>query len=293
MCVSARRIAIGILAFGVFAGLACTAAASRLVISEQGFRLAYRSFEVNQVGTIVRCPLTLEGSFSSESFPKTSGLRVASISRATLSEGACTNGTMRLLSETLPWAVQYASFTGTLPEIRSVALHLLGAAMRITERVFEISCLATSEAAKPVVLTAEPIREFQIEGLAASGSIPTGCSFEDSTSGSGTVTVAGGSGPVLVFLEDGTRGDWSIRFDELRGPPRRNIVTFMYGGAGAPNVTAVNVSDGWTLERTECVRRFANGTECRVTATPEESAPTGSARLIERRRLLVSGTLMR
>jgi len=124
-------MAIGIVAAGVLVWLSCAAGARQLVISEQLLRVTYSTLELTGGSETVRCPVTLEGSFSSESFPKTSGLRLGSVTRAALTEGSCTNGRARVLAETLPWAVQYSSFTGTLPAISSIALRLGGAAFSV------------------------------------------------------------------------------------------------------------------------------------------------------------------
>src|SRR5215207_9545753 len=77
------------------------ASANQLSISSSTYRLTWSTLELaSAVGTI-RCPVTIEGSFHSRTVWKVSGSLVGYVTRTAL--GACTGGTARVLTETLPW----------------------------------------------------------------------------------------------------------------------------------------------------------------------------------------------
>ena len=66
--------------------------------------------------------------------------------------GACASGSATLLTETLPWHVQYASFAGTLPNITAVRYNIIGFARRIRE-IIGLTCLFRSTTAEPMAWT--------------------------------------------------------------------------------------------------------------------------------------------
>lgn len=99
------------------------AGAGRLSLSNQSIRWTFAEY-ANRNGEItISCELTLEGSFHSRTFAKVREALLGSITRATV-RTPCRGGwgDMRFLSETLPWHLRYAAFTGTLPRIASVAV---------------------------------------------------------------------------------------------------------------------------------------------------------------------------
>ena len=54
-----------------------------------------------------------------------------------------------MLTATLPWSVQYSSFNGTLPNITSTTLRLVGAAFQVTPTGFP-ACLARTTSEEPL-----------------------------------------------------------------------------------------------------------------------------------------------
>src|SRR5438270_3751470 len=92
-----------------------TASAARLSNSSTTFRATWTSAEFSGGFGTPRCSLTLEGSLHSATIVKTRGSLVGYITRASV--GPCVNGSATVLTATLPWHVQYDSFTGTLPSI--------------------------------------------------------------------------------------------------------------------------------------------------------------------------------
>ena len=124
------------------------ASGSRLSLSATTFRI------VSGAGVregFVICPLTLEGSFHSRSFAKVPGALIGYITRARLEEELCSGGEARYLQETLPWHLQYASFSGFLPNITSITTNVIGLGIVVTR--FGRSCLYRTTMATPGVLT--------------------------------------------------------------------------------------------------------------------------------------------
>src|SRR6185312_1823759 len=130
----------------LFAALAATAMMLTLVAnaSARNFSVSEREFEVffnpltfNAAGNNISCPITLLANYVERTIPKTN-TQVARIRNVSPSTGAepspCTGGTITVLNETLPWSVNYVSFTGTLPTIRSVRVSLIGTSFRVTPR---------------------------------------------------------------------------------------------------------------------------------------------------------------
>jgi hypothetical protein len=95
-----------------------TASARNLEISNQNWRVVFSRLEFQSPLVTVRCHVTLEGSFHSRTIPKRERLLIGAVSRVTIQNSNCTNGTTVVLR--LPWHITYESFTGTLPDITSI-----------------------------------------------------------------------------------------------------------------------------------------------------------------------------
>lgn len=113
-------------------------------------------------GLRVVCPVTLNGSFASASFPVTPGTRVGSFTSATV--GTCTEGRAVVLTETLPWSLRYSSFGGTLPNITSLTFRLVGASFKGTAGGLECLLRSTEERPINVVATRESNSESETLG---------------------------------------------------------------------------------------------------------------------------------
>jgi hypothetical protein len=136
-----RLATASIVAALLMAGAATTSAAETLETSEETFIDKTSSLTFTAGTGRVSCPVTLEGTFSAMTFASISGTRVGVIRRATV--GTCTGGSARALTETLPWTVAYHSFGGTLPNITSITLDIIGAKFRITESGFNCEARTT------------------------------------------------------------------------------------------------------------------------------------------------------
>jgi hypothetical protein len=142
-----NRIPLTALVVIVIVGTAATAATARSFRSSHiTQRATYTSIEVSGAFGTGRCPLTLEGAFHEYVTLKTASL-IGFMERINL--GACTVGTMRVLTETLPWHIQYVGFQGTLPNITRILTKIVGFAISIREP-FGLVCLFRSSATEPV-----------------------------------------------------------------------------------------------------------------------------------------------
>ena len=127
--------------------LVSTASANHLSTSTRSIRTTWTSLEfVEPLGTTFRCSLSLEGSLHSATMTKTAEALVGFITRASVAR-SCTGGEFSVLTETLPWHLRYAGFTGILPDITSLAINLVGFALKIKGSFG--TCLFTSSASQP------------------------------------------------------------------------------------------------------------------------------------------------
>lgn len=124
----AAMAAVLLLAFGLG-----TASARNLSITIEKFKATWRSLEFVSEFVTIRCPVTLEGSFSSRTIAKVLGLLIGPVNRAVVKQEACTNGRVAAFngsetyngsttSNTLPWHISFEVFFGRLPAIESVSI---------------------------------------------------------------------------------------------------------------------------------------------------------------------------
>ena len=118
-----RALTTALAAALLLAAATNTATARSLSISNQNVRGTWASLEFNS-SVVVRCRVTLEGSFHTRTVAKVARTLVGAVTRATVDEANCTNGNGRPRNETLPWHITYEGFTGTLPNISGVFLLL-------------------------------------------------------------------------------------------------------------------------------------------------------------------------
>jgi hypothetical protein len=118
--------------------LACavgTASAGRLSTSNSNIRVTWGILEFGGAGAIIRCPVTIEGSFHTRTIVKVARSLVGSITNARVRQESCTEGTAAAFNgvetyngaaapQTLPWHLSYESFVGRLPNITSITFLL-------------------------------------------------------------------------------------------------------------------------------------------------------------------------
>jgi hypothetical protein len=130
--------------------LVSAASAGRLEFNSQAIMARWGSVNFNAPFGTTRCQVTLEGSLHSRTMFKQIGSLIGFITRAI--RGPCVIGTSAtILTETLPWHVRYSGFSGFLPEITSIIVHVIGASFRVREPG-GITCLFRSAATQPAVM---------------------------------------------------------------------------------------------------------------------------------------------
>lgn len=200
------RSATAALASVVVLAATQAAAANRLASSSVGTPSGaiWRELTIEAGGLGAHCAVTLGGSLEVGSIAKRAGTRFGVVSEATL--GTCTSGAATVLRETLPWAMTYNGFGGTLPNITSVTVNLIGAALQV--EVGGITCLARTESAQPARGIANVSREAfgelvptEIRADETAGIETTGgffCSLAGRARLSGTGTLSAGIGIALI-----------------------------------------------------------------------------------------------
>ncbi len=105
----------------------------------------------------VRCAMTLSQTLHA-SIPKIRGA-LAGNAHLAFSTGACASGNMGILAGgrratglSGPYHLQYQSFSGTLPNIFSVGLAIVGVSFWIQEPTFGITCLTSEPQSIPIAV---------------------------------------------------------------------------------------------------------------------------------------------
>jgi len=144
----------------------------------------------------VECEVVLEGTLHNASMTKTPNTLMGYITAGNVSR--CRRGGATILRETLPWHVQYESFSGTLPNITAINTRVIGASWRIREPTFGVTCLARSTTTEPstggYTLTNGVITSTTVGGTIRCGS------FTGTLSGSSSRTEEAGGRPITVTL---------------------------------------------------------------------------------------------
>jgi hypothetical protein len=191
---------------------AASATRLRVLNFERGFRIVWApmSFTSN-TGASVSCNVTIEGTFARATYEKRAQ-QVGSITRASVG-ASCTGGSVRALTESLPWALNYVSFGGTLPAIATVSFNAIRVAFAIAPQEASFACLLQTTVSNP----ASAIANFSEAGgglrrddsirLDETRSIPLSagpfgvCGLASgSASGTGTASVLGEAAKTTIAL---------------------------------------------------------------------------------------------
>jgi hypothetical protein len=150
---------------------ATTSIANRLAFrneySTNRWRATWSRLELTGTFGTIDCTLTLEGSFHSNTVTKTASSLIGYVTAASTS--ACAPGSATVLRENLPWHLQYSSFAGTLPNISSVALRIIGFEFRYTQG--GVGCLSRSTAERPLIATLTREASGVVTSVALSGTL--------------------------------------------------------------------------------------------------------------------------
>jgi len=152
--------------------LVAAASARSLSASETRVRVTFARIEFRGGFGSTRCHLTVSGVMFTRTIPKVLESLVGLITEATIA--LCEAGSATVLTATLPWHSRYSGFTGELPAIEAIIVHVVGVAFRIREPL-GIECLATSSASSPA--TGWWTRESggRLTSEVVGGTLPTTC----------------------------------------------------------------------------------------------------------------------
>ena len=185
----------------LLAALVSSASANTLSQTETAFRVTYSPLSfVPSFGSTVRCPVTLEGTFHSRTIAKTAGALIGYVNRVVV--GVCESGRARANTETLPWHIQYVSFSGTLPAITSISQNLIRPSFEIEGRIFgiEVTCKYTTP--RQLGINTRETRGAVTEqrpGTESTSSETGGCPSGRQV-GTGRVTTPGGASIVVTLI---------------------------------------------------------------------------------------------
>jgi len=199
-----KLVLMGLGAALIMAAAVGSASAGRYSISHgELFKIRWASLRFSLVGTtIAECPVTLESSLHNRTLAKTVGTLLGYVTRASL--GRCIAGSATILSETLPWHVQYGGFSEALPSPRPI-ITIVGFAFRLNNAITG-PCLMRSTSLEPVKGIIGPTYEAGGNGIAERFTMETSNSIECpqvgrfNFAGSAPVTESAGARNVLVRL---------------------------------------------------------------------------------------------
>jgi len=184
---------------------ASTASAGRISVNVSAIEVLFSALKARAGAFEVSCPTTLGGTFGSAVISKLSRIRWGVVYNASLAEASCTGGSATVLTESLPWEIQYSSFSGVLPIIERISTSVVNAAWEVL--INSIKCYLHTTASSPAKLRfvvesggavtgyeAEPNARIPLTGEAL-------CAFagEASLSGVGTVRESRGA-PIRITL---------------------------------------------------------------------------------------------
>lgn len=135
----------------VLAALVGGASARNLSTTTRVINASWTGLSFRTGAGTAECEVIVNGTFHQNTVSKVTGTLSGFVTAANITR--CARGGATVLRETLPWHVQYDSFTGTLPNIASISARIIGVAFRITEPVFGIGCLSRSSTTEPATLT--------------------------------------------------------------------------------------------------------------------------------------------
>ncbi|MBS1869463.1 MAG: hypothetical protein JSS99_07340 [Actinobacteria bacterium] len=119
-----KLVVAALAATALFAVLASASSAREFETSETRIRVVFRPliFQSTEGADRISCTVTLEGTFHYRTIAKVERSLIGYITRAIAETNTCASSPAgiqaRVLTETLPWHVQYKDFAGTLPEVR-------------------------------------------------------------------------------------------------------------------------------------------------------------------------------
>lgn len=222
MRIRTKLLVSSLAAVVVLAAAVGAASATRLSLSNRNIRVVWTplTFKSGSLAEI-RCNVTLEGTFHSNTIVKREGALLGYITRGALTR-PCVGGTAWIQNgierieslggattpNSLPWHITYQGFEGRLPDITALKLLLVGAAFKLRVTVIGITvlCLYKSTIAQPArgiarvaagtITSLDADESQQIPFFEGSGLCPAEGEFV----GSGRVTLLGNTTPITIRL---------------------------------------------------------------------------------------------
>lgn len=154
----------------LLAAMVGTASARQFRLSSTAATATFPRVEFRGGLATTRCNVTLGARFHSTTLTKQLETLVGYITSAAV--GGCEVGSATVLTNTLPWHIRYAGFSGTLPSISRISTKVVGSQFRISEGLFGIECLATSTAESATTGTYNREAGGRITSAEIGGSIP-------------------------------------------------------------------------------------------------------------------------
>ena len=164
-----------------------TASAHRFEFSSESIKAIAAEVTMTGQGNlfIVRCGVGIQGVFHSRTIAKVSGQLIGLLTSGVASR-PCVGGEAWILNgvevlegvttaNTLPWHIQYNSFTGTLPRINGIRVAVIGFSVLVRATILGVptECLYRSTQASPL---------FAIIMLNAETGVATNWTYEGATS---------------------------------------------------------------------------------------------------------------
>jgi hypothetical protein len=207
-----RLLLAALMSIAVLGAVVDSASATRTAILnwEKNFRFRAGLKFVPNSFIPIQCDWDIGMRFTGHIIEKRTGALLGRVESVTVTR--CSGGTVSVLREALPWTLQYASFTGTLPNIASYTLLSIGAAILILPNEPAVSCLARTTEAEPMRIIATTTREagglLQISTIRVDetatirlgGGFLCGLAGTGRVEGSGTIETTEGRPPLAALI---------------------------------------------------------------------------------------------
>lgn len=186
-----RKLALAVAsAAAMLLASASSASANRLSLSSQTWRAVFPELTFSSELPEMKCRVTLEGNFHSATLAKSAGSLIGYVTRPTVE--ACQLGGMTVLASTLPWHVQYQSFSGTLPSIGSIHVNIIGGFL-IAEALLRVSCLVRTSTTEPATGTFNRESGGALTTMVLGGEILTSCGIRGTLGGTSSALTTPGT----------------------------------------------------------------------------------------------------
>lgn len=125
----------------MLAALVGAASARKFSTSSQAVRATFRRLDYSGGFGTAECEVVIEGTFHRRRAAKLAGMLMGYLTAGNVTR--CARGGATIDREMLPWHLRYTGFTGTLPNITSIAATASGLAFRMREPIFGVTCRVT------------------------------------------------------------------------------------------------------------------------------------------------------